>query len=1245
MAEEKKSSIKNYFSAELFGMALALFCVLALVCLITGDAVFSDLGLIVRQFLLGVFGYLSFPILILLCYFGVKAVIGFKVTNRPLKAIAVYLLLYTVFIVSIIHTAFTNLGALTFGEYIDACYRGGLSLSQSTPGGVLFGIITYPFNSLFTVIGNYIFCGFCLLAITLVLFRTPLKNAVEQIKLKNGDKQKTVREPKKQKKEKNNNSQMSDDGENLSVNTNNANNNTNENTNNSFSDSPFGAGFPLNNSSFKMRDEKNTKRGKDKDKEYSLNLLFGDNHKSFVSDKGGINTSQSYQKQYDDDLREKIEYIKSPYPIKGFKVDSPMGNKYDEGVLINSGRETDMHIDLSEPEKDIYVVNDGGRERERINSFDRASGRNYGDSNQEQNSGDRMQGGFDRFSSNDYNTDRFVMPDDNASPRDRSFANSNRFENVGRGETNNNHVFERGSGDFERDNRGAYPGERNINREDEIKSRESFADTFGDIFNGNRQGNNVRKDNDEEGGNGSYGSRENFNNRGNYNNLNGYASERFNEKQNEQENGRFGGREYVDGRNSERYGRSDDGYSTNATADNDEFTDEKAGKSDILRKLSKAERERDAANRARGMNSHQFDNDSYSSDNNSESNESSFNRGARSNMSSLNGSQRDNTPYNQGDNSRYNGDLHTEERTRGGFYEEKRDENIKSPIEQAQNGQNNFNANDEVTVEMIKNEQEAGGNANNVQNEQPKTGYQLTMNSISDDRKLENPIECIPKNYKFSFPPYNLLNDYKPDAEVIKKIKQEQQDRCDRILSILNNPNIDAKIVDVKIGPAISRFEIAIPPTVQMKRVTEKQDDINLWMEAKDKIRIIAPIPGTSRIGIEVPNSTLSTVGLKSILTCDEFKKVKSGTMCFGLGQDLVGKPIVYDITKMPHLIVAGATGTGKSVFLNTLLISLIYKYSPDDLRIILVDPKYVEFSIFQGMPELMFDEIFYDSKKTCAMLVWAVEEMERRYQLFHPIQARDIGEYNEYITASGGKKMFNILIIIDEFADLMAQQEDRKNMVNLIGRLASKARSAGIHLILATQRPSADIVDGSIKANFTSRISFKMSSQTDAMVIMGETGAEKLLGSGDMFFRLGKMSTSERAQGSFISGKEVNAVCNYVKAHNKCFYDEFALESINQKSEIPMATDPESSASGEVHTGNAKNDDEYIKEAMRIAITNGTISISMLQRKLSVGYPKAGKLVDSLVAKKYITEALDNKTRKILMTAQDFEKVFGEPI
>ena len=527
-----------------------------------------------------------------------------------------------------------------------------------------------------------------------------------------------------------------------------------------------------------------------------------------------------------------------------------------------------------------------------------------------------------------------------------------------------------------------------------------------------------------------------------------------------------------------------------------------------------------------------------------------------------------------------------------------------------------------------------------------KTGMQTAM---YEQEEKENPIDNIPKSYKFRFPPINLLKDYAPDPAVQAKIKREQSNRRDVIVDTINNPDIGADIADIRVGPSITRFEITIPPRVPMRKVTEKYDDINLWVAAKSKIRIVAPIPGTSRIGLEVPNSELTTVGVKEVMNSDEFKNAKKSSITFTLGKDMVGKSLVADIAKMPHLLVAGATGTGKSVFLNTMLVSLMYKYSPDELRMVLVDPKLVEFSVYKSIPELLFGEIFTEPQETCAMLDWMVEEMGRRYHAFQEAMVRDIDEYNAYVSATKGKKMFRILILIDEFADLMAQQNDKKRMDTAIGRLAAKARSAGIHIILATQRPTTDIVDGSIKTNFPSRIVFKMSSPTDAMVVMGEAGAEKLLGDGDMFYKVGKMSTIERAQGAFITAKEVNDVCTFVKENNKTFYDERALEAIRKIGEENEAA----AASGDYEGGGDESsaakgssvEESLLKAAMRIAIHGGNVSISLLQRKLGVGYPKAGKIVDTLEAKGYISGQAENNKRKILMTAEQFEQTFGEPL
>ncbi|MBR3864197.1 MAG: DNA translocase FtsK, partial [Clostridia bacterium] len=336
---------------------------------------------------------------------------------------------------------------------------------------------------------------------------------------------------------------------------------------------------------------------------------------------------------------------------------------------------------------------------------------------------------------------------------------------------------------------------------------------------------------------------------------------------------------------------------------------------------------------------------------------------------------------------------------------------------------------------------------------------------------------------------------------------------------------------------------------------------------------------------------------------------------------------------------------TGKSVFLNTLLLSLIYKYSPEELRIILVDPKKVELSKFRGMPNLMFNEIFTDNANVCSMLEWAVQEMEERYKILEESGQKNVNEYNEYI-GPRGKKMFKILIIIDEFADLMNSSNERKLMENKISRLAAKSRAAGIHLIMATQRPSADIMEGSIKTNFVSRIAFKSASGTDSQVILGEVGAEKLLGRGDMLFKMGNMPTPERAQGCFVDTPEIDAVCKYVKENNECYYDEFALEKIlkGAKEEEPVPVQSSGGSGGGGHVG-GRIDEDLVKEIMRFAITINNISISGMQRKFSLGFPKAGKMLEVLIERGYVSPIVEGKQRKILMTREQFAETFGEPV
>lgn len=503
----------------------------------------------------------------------------------------------------------------------------------------------------------------------------------------------------------------------------------------------------------------------------------------------------------------------------------------------------------------------------------------------------------------------------------------------------------------------------------------------------------------------------------------------------------------------------------------------------------------------------------------------------------------------------------------------------------------------------------------------------------------ENPYDLMPINYKYVYPPVSLLKNYVRDDD-LDEIRRFNEEKSNVILDVLWRAKIEAEIVRVLNGPTVTRFDIAIPKTASIKDVTKLSDDLNLWLASAGSMRMIAPIPGTSHIGIEVPNEKRQTVGIREIVTSEGFINAKKTTLTFALGKNLVGDCISLDIAKMPHLLVAGATGTGKSVCLNTMLTSLLMKYGPDELRLIIVDPKIVEFAAFEGIPHLMFNEMITSAEKATAMLSWAVKEMEARYQQLYQAKVQNINDYNEKMEKLGQKKMNRILILIDEFADLMSS--NKANIEEKIGRLAQKARAAGIHLVLATQRPSVDIMTGSIKTNFTSRISFKMSSTVDSMTILNEGGAEALLGNGDCLYRTSQMFAPERVQDAFISKGEMDAVIDYIKAHNKCYYNNDALKAINAEANPPAPAETEQGSSS---NGNLNDDgsDNLMYEALRYVIENNGVSISRLQRKYRIGFNRAASIVDWMTEKGYISQPLENKTRKILISMEEYNKLMDE--
>ncbi len=558
----------------------------------------------------------------------------------------------------------------------------------------------------------------------------------------------------------------------------------------------------------------------------------------------------------------------------------------------------------------------------------------------------------------------------------------------------------------------------------------------------------------------------------------------------------------------------------------------------------------------------------------------------------------------------------------------------------------------EVTVDQMESEVSVDAEPENkitdflknltesVEVEEPKTAVEESVVEVEKEceyaKKL---IENMPHNYKYKKPPITLFKtiDNSQNNYEFELFKAETKAK---ILTTLKTFGVDTDIPRVFKGPAVTRFDIAIPPDVPMSKVTKLQNDLNLRIAAKSAIRMIAPIPNTSYVGIEVPNKEPDSVSIKDIIVSDEFINTKPFSLVFALGKDVIGKPVSLDIADMPHLLVTGTTGSGKSVCLNTLIISLISKYGPDELRFVIVDPKRVDLEPFREIPHMMFGEIIEDVPMTNSMLTWAVEEMESRYRELARSRAKNIKDYNTKARENGQKIMPRIVIVMDEFADIMMQ--DKKGVATKVCLIAQKARAAGIHLVLAAQRPSVDIIEGPIKSNLPSRIVFRASSMPDSMTSLGEAGAEKLLGRGDCLYKTNGMLNVERVMGAYVSDDEMYDVIDFVSENNEKYFDynnwAKIVARVNQVSQPSEGVSP---SGGNEEQGEGYIDPIYIK-AMRVGYSFGGLSASFLQRKLAVGFPRAGKIIDWLTDNGYITPNAIAGKRQMVMTKESFEEKFG---
>lgn len=491
-------------------------------------------------------------------------------------------------------------------------------------------------------------------------------------------------------------------------------------------------------------------------------------------------------------------------------------------------------------------------------------------------------------------------------------------------------------------------------------------------------------------------------------------------------------------------------------------------------------------------------------------------------------------------------------------------------------------------------------------------------------------------NRPYKKPPITLLTK----GTVAKgKNSSELKSTAAKLEEVLNSFGVKVTVTEISQGPSVTRYEMIPETGVKVSKIVSLSDDIKLNLAAAD-IRIEAPIPGKAAIGIEVPNKESSSVLLRDLFESKDFSEASS-KISFAVGKDLAGKVVVTDIAKMPHMLIAGATGSGKSVCINTLIMSILYKANPDEVKLILIDPKVVELSVYNGIPHLLIP-VVTDPKKASAALAWAVAEMNDRYQKFADYGVRDLKGYNERIKSEVDdegnpiKPMFQLVVIVDELADMMMVAG--KEVEESICRLAQLARAAGIHLILATQRPSVDVITGLIKANMPSRIAFSVSSGVDSRTILDMNGAEKLLGKGDMLFYPQGLTKPARVQGAFVSDKEVSEVVSFLKNQQLGNIDE---DDINSK--INSMTS-QSASNGSVGLGGASGGsdsdfDEYFVEAGRLILQSGKCSIGMLQRKFKIGFNRAARIMDSLSEANVVGPEEGTKPRTILMTIDEFEE------
>lgn len=532
---------------------------------------------------------------------------------------------------------------------------------------------------------------------------------------------------------------------------------------------------------------------------------------------------------------------------------------------------------------------------------------------------------------------------------------------------------------------------------------------------------------------------------------------------------------------------------------------------------------------------------------------------------------------------------------------------------------------------LMREEKMKASQSRGIQKDETPKKNDARLTQVNMDQAIS---QASPKR-PYVAPPISLLNPPAPEIDQNEDYEQKKE----QIINTLAFFSITGEVIDIMVGPTFTMYKLRVemPRGRTIGYISSLESDIAMKMEA-GSVRIIAPIPGENAVGIEVPNKHRRNVNLSEIIQSPEFNNAKAPAT-FALGKNLYGQSRVVEIKKLPHVLIAGATGAGKSCCINSIIVSLLYKASPDDVRLILIDPKRIEMSVYAGIPHLLMDEIICDTDKAIRALNWAISEMERRIKFLADVNYRDIDEYNADCQKNGYEKMPRIVIIVDEFADLMST--GKKAVEDTVNRIARLARAVGIHLMLATQRPSVDVISGTIKNNFPSRVAFKVTSSFDSKTILDTVGADKLLGYGDLLYMMPGASDLERMQGAFISNEEVKKVVDFVKAKNDAYFDNNIKDAIFKDKE-----EEKPAQSKDAREGNKDKIPPELFDALQLGIElreeqDAPISISFMQRRLGLGWPKAAKIYDKMDLMGYLTpDEHDPKKKKVNITYEELEEL-----